>query len=166
MNIQNTWDQRRIPITCPYKQSRLLLKRINFSPPHKVARFQKPGNYCLWNPEFQTLGSGIQLGESGIPQTILIRNPLSRIRNPQRKILNPRLSWITLNGAKLHIAGWKNKDNLLVRAQQWSSNQPHAAVGLVRHLFTVLEFLRNRIYKADYLSIEGCHANFAVAVNK
>ena len=36
MNIQNTWDQRRIPITSPYKESRLLLKRINFSPPHKV----------------------------------------------------------------------------------------------------------------------------------
>ena len=45
--------------------------------PCKRIRFQNLGNFCLWNPEFQILESGMQLKESRIPLTIWIRNPSS-----------------------------------------------------------------------------------------
>ena len=45
--------------------------------PCKRIRFQNLGNFCLWNPEFQILESGMQLKESRISLTIWIRNPSS-----------------------------------------------------------------------------------------
>ena len=40
------------------------------------------------------LESGIQIKESGIPQTNEIRNPVPVIRDPHCGIQNPTLSWI------------------------------------------------------------------------
>ena len=50
-------------------------------------------NFYLLNPESWALESGIQLKESGIPQTWDSRIQVPGIRNPRRGIQNPRLSW-------------------------------------------------------------------------
>ena len=80
---------------------------LNFKP---CCGIRNPRKFCLWNPEFWVLESGIQLKESGIPITIRIQNPSSRdkdrnpvpgIRNPQRGMQNTRLCWIIpLHGVK------------------------------------------------------------------
>ena len=73
--------------------------------------FRNPGNFCLWNPEsskcllwnpeFCSLESGMQLKESGIPPTIGIQNPSSTEKDLESTAWNSksRLSWIALHGA-------------------------------------------------------------------
>jgi len=65
------------------------------SPLVREYRFPNPGKFGLWNLESWALESGIQLKESGIPQTTGIQNPSSTdkdwnqlpgIRNPRSRI--------------------------------------------------------------------------------
>ena len=47
------------------------------SPRVRESRFRNAKNFYLWNPESWALESGMELKESRIPLTIVIRNPSS-----------------------------------------------------------------------------------------
>ena len=62
----------------------------------RECRFRNRGNFCLWNLEYWALDSGIQLKETRITLTIVIRNASSidkesRILNPESSTMKSRI---------------------------------------------------------------------------
>ena len=72
-SVEGTW-KRSCPVSHHVRESEI--PEISACGMH----IRNTGKFCLWNPESHGLESGIQLGESGIPLTIGIQNPISTDR--------------------------------------------------------------------------------------